>query len=441
MSKKTRPVTKHISSYDNLFIPTKRQKNSNTSNKSESKNKVSNINGNNRLAYRDESAASYGNYSIINDNKLPNSMKHDSIYIVPDREYQNATNLDDNLMRHNIPQPFVNNKKDENKHIISIIPNGFQEILPLKNTLDIAIKSCKKDAEIINNNIKDKKKDKYNQNGSNVTTFNVVGNETKSIYYTVVRVSKGLINNTLEDIYKKRELLELEFFSNDVFTGDTGEIITIPSDLDKSELFKKLQETYEKQYNNRKDFFKMTSTLTPSYNLPVLTREYIKTFRYPPIKGERLCINKNSCLFYTFKSFQSNKNEKYIGKEFLLPNDYYEYEKTKKLPEIVGPCIDCLLFDWTDKVHNRSQYNIVKDTAINTFTVRVEEHQYSPDICLNILFRNKQSTGIYGFVPAYAASQRAYITEKRKISVGLHVEEVTVTYLGEVNMDFRKPLV
>ena len=420
------------------------------------KNKCTNVTGNNKLSYRDDSAAGI-NYNIIDEDNLPPSMKNDKKYLIPKREYQTSTNLDDTSMRHNIKQPFINNDDDGPNHIITIIPHGFQDILSVKSTLEIAMSSCKKDADTINSNIS--KNNNIEKKDNNVINkIEIVGKENTSANYIIMRLSKNLITSTIEEFYNKKIELEKEFFKND----DIDANAQINSDLYKSELFKKLRDSYETQYKNRNNFMKITASSEPKKSIPCLTRAYIKSFRYPPIKssGERECIKRYSCLFYTFQSFQSNKNEKYIGKEFLLPQELDDFTTNNKLPNVIGPCIDCLLYDWSNKIHDNQQFNKFESTAINTFTVRVEENEYSGDVCLPRTFLNGQITGIYGFVPAYASSHRGYVTETRTIKINnnnnnkyknwgfiptkkeqSYYEEISVTYLAEINMDFRLPLV
>lgn len=408
------------------------------------KNKVTNITSNNKLSYRDESDAEYYKINEIDEDKLPPSLKHDKKYLIPSREHHNSVNLDDvNNIRHNIKQPFVNNDpNDIKKHIISIIPNGFHEILSVTKTLNIAMNSCKKDNEIINNNIKQQQltTTKSNKPYNNVINkIEIVGKENASTYYNIMRLSKHLIDKTIEDFYMKKIKLENEFFKNDDYEVD----IKINTDVGKSVLFKKLRTKYTEQYENRNSFLRTTAVLKPKHQMPNLTRSYIKGFRFPQLSdGERQCCNGLMCLFYTIPSFQSNQCERYIGKEFLLPNDKDIFEKTKELPKIIGPCIDCLLFDWTERAQNNIQYNINNEESINTFTVKIEENEYNADCCLPQTFRNGFLTGIFGFVPAYAKSQRAYHTEKRIIKSKYgSTEEVEVTYLAEINTDFRFPLV
>src|ERR1041385_146054 len=146
------------------------------------RNKCTNVTGNNKLSYRDDSAAGI-NFNVVDEEKLPFSMKSEKKYLLPQRGHQTSTNLDVSVMRHNINQEFVHKTSSDNEkqsHIITIIPHGFQDTLAVKSILDIAMASCKKDADTINNiNKKNIVKKQWNNNNV-INKIEVVGKENTS---------------------------------------------------------------------------------------------------------------------------------------------------------------------------------------------------------------------------------------------------------------------
>lgn len=384
----------------------------------------------NRSSWRDQNDASvqFNDKEKKKSLKLPPSMKLNNNKLLPQREHQNSLNIDQT-------QKNWGTTLNKHKHIINIIPNGLHNTLPTKTTLEIALHSCLEDHKKVKEECKkkilenDNNKDKHND--IIVNKIELLGIDGISHSYKFdSRLSKGMINSTLMEYTNITRDLRTKFFKMNSKT-------TLTSDLGKSLLYKKLVDSYKKKYDDYK-LQSNVSSLELRSNIPILTREYIKSFRFPPSLKDRKCIKEKTCLFYTYQSFESNKGQKYFGKEFLLPNDFENYKKNGILPLIRGPCIDCLLYDWTCKIYTDvMQFNIVPEVPINTFRVKVEEKEYNADICLPQTFRDNQPTGICGFVPAYGSHLRDYIEEIR-IENG---EELPVYYLAEINTDFRLSLV
>jgi hypothetical protein len=388
----------------------------------------------NRSSWRDQDDASIQNFDEDEEIrqpviKLPPSIKSKKNKLLPQREYQNSTNIDPT-------QKLWGNTLNRNKHIINIIPNGLHNTLPTQTTLEIALKSCLTDHKKIQEErkkiIKPVSNKQQVQKDVIVNKIELLGID--NIYYKFdTRLSKGTVNSTLIEYSDITRKLRSKFFSE---TQDENS--SLLTDIGKSSLWKQLEDLYKKKYD---EYYSQSSvsSLELRQSIPVLTREYLKSFRFPPINNERKCIKEKTCLFFTFQSFESNKGQKYIGREFLLPNDLAIFKKTGKSPEIRGPCIDCLLYDWFSRVYTEvMQRNIVPENPINTFRVKVEEKEYNENICLPQTFRDNQPTGICGFVPGYGSHLRDYIEE---IKIEENGEKSVVTYLAEINTDFRLSLV
>lgn len=391
----------------------------------------------NRSSWRDQNDASIQpngdeeGETIVPLSKLPPSIKSQKNKLLPQREYQNSSNIDHT-------HKSWGNTLNKHKHIINIIPNGLHNTLPTKTTLEIALQSCLDDHKKI-------KEDRKKISSLITTTTNkhqdVVVNKIELLgidkishsYKFDTRLSKGTINSTLIEYSDTTRKLRSKFFNEPI--DEPSKLLT---DIGKSTLWKKLEDLYKKKYDEHYSH-SLVSSLELRQSIPVLTREYLKSFRFPPINNERKCIKEKTCLFFTFQSFESNKGQRYIGREFLLPNDLAIFKKTGKSPEIRGPCIDCLLYDWFSRVYTEvMQRNIVPESPINTFKVKVEEKEYNENICLPQTFRDNQPTGICGFVPGYGSHLRDYIEE---IKIEDNGEKSVVTYLAEINTDFRLSLV
>lgn len=404
----------------------------------------------NRSSWRDQNDASIQNYDDDNDDslsssssireesiKLPPSIKSKKNKLLPQREYQNSLNIDPT-------QKSWGTTLHKNKHLITIIPNGLHNTLPTKTTLEIALHSCLDDHKKIKE--ERKKNIKTSSSSSLATTTqkrhkDVIINKIEILgidgisqtYKFDSRLTKGTVKSTLVEYSDITRKLRSKFFNEPI-----NEKSTLLSDIGKSLLWKKLEDSYKKKYD---DYLSQSSvsSLELRQSIPILTREYLKSFRFPPINNERKCINEKTCLFFTFQSFESNKSQKYIGREFLLPNDLAIFKKTGKSPEIRGPCIDCLLSDWYNRLYTEvMQRNIVPELPINTFRVKVEEKEYNRDICLPQTFRDNLPTGICGFVPGYGSHLRDYIDE---VKIEENGEKTIVSYLAEINTDFRLSLV
>lgn len=430
-----------------------------------SNSKVVKFAENGRLSMRDPK----NDYSISNNKStsienLPESMKYDLDKIIPERENHNSLLLDNTNskwgpLKHNLAF-----SENNNPHIVKIIPQGFQDILPTKQILEIAIPQCKNEYNImIEKNKEDKNNEKLKEElneikKEEITTNNNITKEQESLSINKItilnvdginftytfsnRLSQSKIKSTIKAYTQFTLQLKEEFFKdNELFNKDLN------TNINKTELFKKLTDQYELQYKEKNKINSKKASKDIKYSLPELTRSYIKQFRFPPRidKGERLCIRNNSCLFNTFESFQSTKDNNYIGREFLLPRENEIFKTTKKYPEIIGPCIDCLLYEWSNKYNiDVLQKNQTPKRSINTFRVKVEPGEYNSKTCHPKKLLNGQLTGFYGWVPAYGSHLRAFITEKRfeELSDGsLKYDELPISYLAEVNTDFRKSLV
>jgi len=407
-----------------------------------SDSKVLNLRDNNELSWRDSSDNSISKFFDKENEDLPSSMKVEKNIVIPPREVHNDLLLDPIQNKLGITSKFINNTN--NNHIIQIIPNGFIDILPVNETLKIALHSCLNDNEIIKENIKINnhknklKKTNNNKYNGTIHTVQIVNNDNITFNYSYnTRLSKNMIDDTLNEFQIHTQDCREKFFKMEELEFP----LIINSDLAKSELFKKLKKNYETKYKSRNTHNSEIASKELKFEIPVLEREYIKKYRFPPKKekGHRECVNKEQCLMNTFKSFYSNKSDQYIGREFLLKKDHKLFKKSKTLPEINGPCIDCLLMEWTKKVFTEVlQGNLIPEFPINTFRVECKENEYDSSACLPQIFRSNVWTGIYGWCPAYYQHLRTYIPE---IIYNENSDEIKIMYLGEMNTDFRQSLV
>jgi hypothetical protein len=416
-----------------------------------SDSKVLNLKDNNKLSWRDSNDNELSplfdddSKKIDENKKLPPSMKFERNLIVPPRESHNDLLLDPLQNKLGITSKFINNNNtNNNNHIIQIIPHGFIDILPAKATLDIALHSCLKDNEIIKENIKlNNQKNKLKKTNNNkyngtIHTIQIVNCDKINFNYSSnKRLSKNQKEDTFTDFEKFTKECREKFFKSEELEFP----LIINSDLEKSEIFNKLEKNYKSKYNSRIDHNSEIASKELKTDLPIIERAYIKEYRFPPNKelGHRECVNKEHCLMNTFKSYYSNKSDQYIGREFLLKEDHNKFKNLKILPNIVGPCIDCLLSEWTNKVFTEVlKFNLIPEHPINTFRVECKENEYDSSACLPQIFRSNVWTGISGWCPSYYKHLRTYSPE---IIYNENGDEIQITYLAEMNTDFRLSLV
>lgn len=381
----------------------------------------------------------------VKDKYLPKSMILEQNKIIPNRKYHTTEILDNKLQKQSEVR-----KYNEKKNIFEMLNIGFSDVLPPRENLKLLLDSLENDDKELNN---EKEKDHNNHENDNddddddeeeeeIYNIEFLIDGKSSQYGYNKRLQKSLVEKTSEEYTKEVNNIRDSFFKNDSFNSKK-----INSNIYKSQIYKEIVEKYQNQYNNKNKINSELSSLVPNFSIPYIHRIYFEQFRLKPrgLKyGERECIKGTQCLFYTFQSNNPdyiNQDVKYIGREFLLPEDLDLYNKNKKLPDIVGPCIDCLLSEWKRQVFQNIQFCNTIDKPINTFRVYTGEGEYHGEVFLPCILRNDQFTGIYGFVPTYSQFNREYAEKKisRKKIDGKHesTEIENVIYLSETNMDFH----
>lgn len=390
----------------------------------------------NNVSWRDTRDASYTPKDNDDEDDLPKSSQKNKL--LPKREHQNSLNID-------YTQKYWGTSLKNNKHLVNLIANGLNNTLSPNKILEIAIQSNLEDSYTINTSIEEKIKKKSIIPNNNIQKSDIVihsiellGIEDISHTYNFnSRLSRSIRNETFKYYSDKTKKIRARFFNE-----SEDQSSTIYTDIEKSLIFKKIKDSHKKQYDAYKSnpgYSASQSSFELKKSIPTLTREYLKLFRFPPQGNERKCKNGENCLFFTFKSFQSNKDQRYIGKEFLLPIELENFRNKKILPEKIGQCIDCTLKEWSSKIYIEVlQFNIIPENPINTFKVKIGEKEYSEHVCLPQTFRDGQPTGICGFVPFYSTHLRDYIHEIKILDEG---EKKNIIYLAEINTDFRLTLV
>lgn len=178
------------------------------------------------------------------------------------------------------------------------------------------------------------------------------------------------------------------------------------------QIYRELMEQYFKRYSNRETYFEKAGDRVPRETLPILSKQYLDMFRYPPRGGdddhdgdddddtvsythERPCLRGTKCIFKRFGG--------YVGREFLLPSQLEAaIADVASLPPEPGLCIDDLLYTWwLHAMHNVAEQN-PSPARLNTFTVLCDENNFDPCEMCEIEI-NSYPTGIEGYVPKYSA--------------------------------------
>lgn len=207
-----------------------------------------------------------------------------------------------------------------------------------------------------------------------------------------------------------------------------------------SVMFKEIKRQFMPKYASRHKTLRDTAALTPKTDLEVISREYILSFRHPPVDDESLCANHEHCVFNTFSS---DKNVRYIGKVF-----YTEGERRRQDDIIVDAvddddntynrhrlCYECLIRKWTIEWVMNIQHESIPERPINYFTVMCKPGQYSPH-CMLSMVENDKPTGIVGHVPRFSNNNLHIVTLVRSVKRDGKYIQVTVPMLDETGMDF-----
>lgn len=201
-------------------------------------------------------------------------------------------------------------------------------------------------------------------------------------------------------------------------------------------MFKEIKREFMPKYLNRHKTLRDTAALTPKTDLEVISREYIMSFRHPPVDDEQLCANHERCVFNTFSS---DKNVRYIGKVF-----YTEGERTRRQSDDDDDssthnshllCYECLIRKWTIEWVMNIQRESIPERPINYFTVMCKPGQYSPH-CMLSMVENDKPTGIVGHVPRFSNNNLHIVALVRNVKRDGKCIQVSVPMLDETGMDF-----
>lgn len=236
------------------------------------------------------------------------------------------------------------------------------------------------------------------------------------------------------------ERLFESFYADDAFDEESPYGLTDPHTYPMfRELVRNHQESYQARERLDAGAIGDTAHVTGPQLLP---RAYFTAFRMPPPASSSsssgsggdgtvlLCANGRDCLFMTL-----DPSCGYIGRAFLLPDG------TPATPRGQAPlCIDCLLFDWKQRVMEALNVGHVPPEPINTFCVYRGVGEYDEQCLLRQVVENRP-TGIAGDVPMYHRMWRSYepITPAQRQQYGLARSQIpSRVYLAEVFTDFRQ---
>lgn len=234
-----------------------------------------------------------------------------------------------------------------------------------------------------------------------------------------------------KDVIDREERFEA-FYRYDQLETETnfGEI------PDNYKMFRELKRQNKEKYAQRNAVLCASAALTPKTDIEVVSREYIKRFREPPVDGEECCANRDQCVFNTFSS---DRNVCYIGKVF-----YTEYERSRhnslgddssSSSNTYRLCCDCLSAKWTIEWALNIQNGVAAERPINYFTVMCKPGQYGAHCMLSVI-ENDVPTGIVGHMTRFSHNNRRIVPNVRHIKKDGKYHQISVPVLEETGMDF-----
>ena len=156
-------------------------------------------------------------------------------------------------------------------------------------------------------------KEKYEKPGS--MKFNM----TYGSYYWTVGYSRETSRKAVDRLEsqqaKERAELFRRFYENDQLEEEV-KFGTLPNDFS---MLRQIREKNHLLYARRDSLLRDLASRTPLVDMEIVTREYIREFRYPPLDendGPR-CANGLRCLFN--RLFAGDKSVCYVGKAFVTP--------------------------------------------------------------------------------------------------------------------------
>lgn len=221
-----------------------------------------------------------------------------------------------------------------------------------------------------------------------------------------------------------------DFFSDDRHEPETGFQLAPQQYVG----FRQLRDKCLERFRNRRTYMSTAASNVPRVDLPVIRKAYIALFRRPPMNnsnGQRKCVRGHSCLMFTSQEYKRSPFC-YVGCEFLVPSELATYNRTGSLPSVPGPCIECLLYQWTNNVFSNLGNKSMPCAPMNTFTVLCEPGEYDPSVMLPVVVCGGLWTGISGHVPRYDHTCRHYTMIPYQ-----NDPKKEMPYLAEVHMDFR----
>lgn len=217
-------------------------------------------------------------------------------------------------------------------------------------------------------------------------------------------------------------------------------------------MFKTVKRQLMPKYLNRHKNLRDTAALTPKTDLEEISREYIASFRQPPVGNEEVCANREQCVFNTFSA---DKNVRYIGKVFYTENERARLLRRQLSGEVPIRgvdddddddddeegcnthllCYECLIRKWTIEWVLNIQHETVPERPINYFTVMCKPGQYSPH-CMLSMVENDKPTGIIGHVPRFSNNNLHIVALVRSVKRDGKYIQISVPMLDETGMDF-----
>lgn len=181
-------------------------------------------------------------------------------------------------------------------------------------------------------------------------------------------------------------------------------------------------------------------------SIPIVHREHLDKYRLPIVLFDpaervfrRKCCNEAMCRGHALAIATGAPNRGYTLVEFLLPSEESRllsamYNNDREFLEAwnaspTRPCVECLLYRWTDEYQACLHVGVTPPHPINQFSVFVGPGEYSREVMLPIEIYSIP-TGIEGHVPYYDLCHREFELLKPG---NVHV-------IREVEVDFRSSL-
>jgi hypothetical protein len=232
---------------------------------------------------------------------------------------------------------------------------------------------------------------------------------------------------------KDREQRRTEFFKDNQLEGDTKFSVR-PM---KFHMMREMCEEYATQFEQRDTVMSSASPMVGRVPFEVVSRAYIRRYRFPPTDGQQLCYNGTQCRFFVASP---DPNIRYIGRAFFTERQEEQLRRGEPLDaNQCGLCIDCLLLDFTRRQTTNGSRQDAPLTQFNHFGVIEGPGEYAADSL--VCEFNGYNTGITGCVPRYDVKKRciSYTTRHQMLpgsGDGPPVQSQVVAFIDETGQDF-----